>query len=401
MLQSRLHAALVLGLLTAIGPFAIDMYLPTLPLIGQSLGADHAAVQLSLMAFLLPFGLCQLIYGPLSDLFGRKPPLYFGLGVFMLGSIACALAPTIEMLIAARFLQGVGACAAMVLPRAVVRDRFTGADATRLMTTMMLVFSVAPIFAPLTGSALLLVGDWRLVFWVVTGIGAIGLALALFALEETRGREARAGANLGQAFAAYGTLLRDGRFLALSLIGGFGISGFFLYLASSAFVLQDGYGLTPMQYALMFSLNAVAFIGVAQAAGPLAARFGMERVLRTAIAGFCLFSAVLAALFHLGLGSLPVLAGMLFLTYGCLGLVMPLGSVLAMDLHGEIAGAASALMGTLHLVTGSAMMGVVAALGGGDAIGMVTGIAACGAIAVALQFLLGPAGTHTRTPHEA
>ncbi len=389
MKSSRTRAALILGLLTAIGPFAIDMYLPTLPMIGQSLAADTATVQFSLMAFLLPFGICQLIYGPVSDLLGRKRPLYFGLCLFVLGSILCAVAPTIELLIAARFIQGVGACASMVLPRAVVRDRFTGTDATRLMTTMMLVFSVAPIFAPLTGSALLLVGDWRLVFWTVSGIGLLGLALAIFALEETRGPEARAGASLGRAFAAYGTLLRDGRFLALSLIGGFGVSGFFLYLANATFVLQEGYGLTPMQFALMFSLNAVAFIGVAQSAGWLASRFGMETVLRRAVQGFVLFSVILAGLFLAGFDSLPVLAGMLFLAYGCLGLVMPLGSVLAMDLHGPIAGAASALMGTFHLVTGSIMMGVVAAIGDGGAVSMVTGIASCGLLAFALLFVLG------------
>lgn len=389
MQSSRTRAALILGLLTAIGPFAIDMYLPSLPLIGQALQADTASVQLSLMAFLLPFGICQLVYGPVSDLIGRKRPLYFGLGLFILASFACALAPSIEWLIAGRFLQGVGACASMVLPRAIVRDGYTGTDAAKLMTTMMLVFSVSPILAPLSGSVLLLLGEWRLVFWAVAAIGLLAVLLALFALKETRGPEERAGYSLGKAFKAYATLLRDVRFLALSLIGGFGISGFFLYLANATFVLQEGYGLTAMQFALMFSLNAIAFIGVSQMAGWLAGRFGMENVLRRAVQGFLVFSLILAILFHSGHTSLPVLAGMLFLAYGCLGLVMPLGSVLAMDMHGPIAGAASALMGTIHLITGSVMMGIAAALGDGSALSMVTGIACCGIAACAMLIVLG------------
>ncbi len=153
-----LRTALVLGLLSAIGPFAIDMYLPALPSIGQTLGASVGAVQASLMAFFISLGIGQIIYGPVSDMLGRKPPLYFGLALFAVASVGCALAPDVETLVLLRFVQGLGACAGMVIPRAVVRDLHTGTDAARLMSLLMLVFSVSPILAPLAGSLLMLCG---------------------------------------------------------------------------------------------------------------------------------------------------------------------------------------------------------------------------------------------------
>ena len=154
MKTSFFGTALVLGLLSAIGPFAIDMYLPALPSIGQSLGASMGAVQASLMAFFISLGVGQIIYGPVSDMLGRKKPLYFGLVLFALGSVGCALAPDIETLVVLRFIQGLGACAGMVIPRAVVRDLHTGHDAARLMSLLMLVFSVSPILAPLARQCL-------------------------------------------------------------------------------------------------------------------------------------------------------------------------------------------------------------------------------------------------------
>ena len=167
-----LRTAVVLGLLSAIGPFAIDMYLPALPSIGEDLGAGTAAVQMSLLVFFLSMGLGQIVVGPVSDMVGRKPPLYLGLALFAVGGIGSALAPTIEWLIAFRFIQGLGACAGMVVPRAIVRDLHTGTEAARLMSLLMLVFSVSPILAPLTGSLVIEGFGWRAVFWVVTGRGA-------------------------------------------------------------------------------------------------------------------------------------------------------------------------------------------------------------------------------------
>ena len=177
---SPLRLAVVLGVLSAIGPLAIDMYLPALPSIGQSLGSSLTAVQMSLLVYFLSLGIGQAIYGPLSDQIGRKPPMYFGLVLFIAGSIGCALAPNIQILIVSRFFQGSGACAAMVIPRAIVRDLYTGNAAVKLMARLMLVFSVSPLLAPLGGSLLIKWHSWRSVFWVITLLGLSTLAMLFF-----------------------------------------------------------------------------------------------------------------------------------------------------------------------------------------------------------------------------
>jgi len=379
-----IRAALVLGLLSAIGPFAIDMYLPALPAIGGNLGADTAQVQMSLLAFMAAIAVCQLFYGPISDMVGRKPPLYFGMALFSIGAIACAMAPSIEWLIVARFVQGVGACAAMALPRAIVRDGYTGADAAQLMSLLMLVFSVSPILAPLAGSVIIQFGDWRMIFWVVGAIGLLGIALTLFFLKETRPASARLESSVGGALRSYGVLLRDRRFIGLSMIGAFGMSSFMAYLANSSFILIDHYGLSPTLYSVMFSINAVSFIGVSQLTGVMTRRFGLDRVVRTAVTGFIVTAVVLGAVFIAGIDRLDVLATLLFIGYGFLGLVIPTTAVLAMDEHGAIAGTASALMGTLQLVTAAVVMGVVGSFFDGTAKPMVLGILVCAAIAFLL-----------------
>ena len=189
--DGMLRIALVIGLLAAVGPFAIDMYLPALPQVAADLGATAQATQLTLTAFFVAFGVSQLVYGPLSDQYGRKPPLYAGLGIFLVGTLGCALAPSIGALVAARFVQGLGAATVMVVPRAIIRDLHTGPAATRLMAAVMLVISVSPMLAPLAGSGLMLVAGWRAIFGVLAAAGFVSLALTAFALPETLPRERR------------------------------------------------------------------------------------------------------------------------------------------------------------------------------------------------------------------
>ncbi len=387
MKSSLLRFAVVLGLLSAIGPFAIDMYLPALPSIGADFGVGTSAVQASLMAFFVALGLGQLFYGPVSDMFGRKVPLYFGLGLFILASIGCALAPSIGWLIAFRFVQGLGACAGTVVPRAVVRDLHTGPEAAKLMSMLMLVFSISPILAPLAGSGVIALGSWRAVFWFVGVAAVLGLILLALALPETRPVEDRRESSLGSALAAYAFLLRDRRFLGLVFLGAFGISSFFAYLGNSAFVLIGHYGLTPTQYSLAFSVNAVSFFGVAQLNGVLAKRFGLQRLMRFAVIGYALPMVVLFFLFLAGVDSLAVMMVLLFIAFGFLGLVVPSSAVLALDDHGAIAGTASALMGTLQFGAGIVVMGVVGLFLDGTAVPMLAGIAIASVIALVLTYL--------------
>ncbi len=383
-MQTRfLRNAITLGLLSAIGPFAIDMYLPALPDIGRSLHADTGAVQMSLTAFFIALSLGQSLYGPLSDMIGRKRPLYLGLTLFSIGSIGCALAPNIGVLIAFRFVQGIGACAGMVIPRAIVRDLHTGIDATRLMSLLMLVFSISPILAPLTGSFVIQLAGWRTVFWVVLAAAVIG-CLILGTVNETRLPAHRAHSSIGAAVAAYGELLRDRHFLGLAFIGAFGLASFFIYLSNSPFVLIEHYHLTPRLFAICFSINAASYFGMAQLNARLGSRFGLRRLVRGAVTAYAIVTLALLTLFGLGVDRLDVLVALLFVTYGCLGLVIPPTSVLALEDHGRIAGTASAFMGTVQFVTGAVIMAVVGRFLNGTALPMVTGIATCAVLALVL-----------------
>lgn len=396
-----LRIAVVLGLLSAIGPFAIDMYLPALPSIGADLHAGTAAVQMSLLIFFLSMGFGQIVVGPISDMVGRKLPLYGGLALFMVGGIGSAMAPTIEWLIAFRFLQGLGASAGMAVPRAIVRDLHTGTEAAKLMSLLMLVFSVSPILAPLTGSVIIESFGWRAVFWTVTGAALLATILLATSLKETRPVEERAGSSFGTALSAYRLLMGDRNFLGLTAIAGFGIASFFVYLSSSSFILIDHYRLSPSVYSVFFSINAVAFIGMSQLTGLLSERFGLRRVVRVAVTGYATTMVVLFAVMATGVDRLDVMAALLFVGYGFLGLVIPTTSVLAMEEHGEIAGTASALMGTLHFGIGALAMGVAGVFFDGTPLPMVAGITLCAVISFTLaKFTLGRAREAVEAPAE-
>ena len=379
--------AIVLGLLSAVGPFAIDMYLPALPAIAADLRTTTAATQMTLTVFFISFGVCQIVYGPLSDMLGRKPLLYAGLVLFTIGSIGCAVAPGIGALIAFRFIQGLGASAVMVIPRAIIRDLHTGIEATRLMSLVMLVFSVCPILAPLIGSALIVPFGWRAVFVAVTAIALLGLVLVTLSLPETRPPAQRTPVSVSGVLGSFGRLLRDRHFLGLTFIGGLGMASFFAFLAGSSFVYIGHYGLTPTQYSVCFSLNAIGFIGSSQFAGPLGARFGMSRVVLVAVSLYAAFAVILLALTLAGFDSLAVLMALLFLAFAWLGLVIPSTMVLSLDNHGPIAGVASALGGTLQMLTGGVMIAVVSLFFDGTSLPMVTTIAFCALAALAVTLM--------------
>ena len=376
--------ALVLGLLTAIGPFAIDMYLPALPMIGSGLDADIGSVQLTLTAFLVALGAGQLVFGPLSDMFGRKPPLYFGLALFAVASVGCALVDDIHTLIALRFVQGLGAAGGMAIPRAIVRDLHTGNDAARLMSLLMLVFSISPILAPLTGSGIIAIAGWRGVFWAVTLAAVAGLLLASRVLKETRPPEQRRDSSLGRALAAYVQLLRDRHFLGLVFTGAFGMAGFFVYLANSAFVFINHWHLTPTQYSLAFALNAVAFFGASQFTAYLGRRIGLPQVVRLGVLGAGVTMLLMVVYFGLGGDRMAALIGLYFVASAFLGLVVPSTAVLALDGHGAIAGTASAMMGMLQMLTGSLAMALMTLFTDGTPLPMVAGMAIGMLLALAL-----------------
>lgn len=389
MLSAYARNAIVLGLLAAVGPFAIDMYLPALPTIAADLNASISSVQMTLMAFFMSFGVLQIVYGPISDMVGRKPPLYFGLVVFILGSVGCSQAADVQTLTAFRVVQGLGASAVMVVPRAVIRDLHTGYEATRLMAFVMLVLSVSPILAPLGGSALIVLFGWRSVFVAVTLVAAIALALVALSLPETRPPQDRVRVSIGSVAQGFGVLLRDPYFLGLTFIGGLGMSSFFAFLASSSFVYIDHFGLTPTQFSLAFAVNAIGFIGASQFAAQLGRRFGVPRLIIGAVCGYVFFAVLLFLLVAGGVDRLVVIMGLLFPAFAFLGVVVPSTMVLALEEHGPIAGMASALGGTLQMVTGGLVIVLVSLFFDGTALPMVAAIALCalGALMLSLATL--------------
>lgn len=357
---SMARAALVLGLLSCVGPFAIDLYLPALPTIGADLGTDVAAVQLTLVAYFVGFGIAQLGWGPWSDAVGRRRPILLGLGLFAAATLGCALAPSIAWLIAARFVQGIGGAVVMVVPRAVVRDLYTGNAATRLMALVMLVISVSPMLAPLIGSGIIALGGWRAVFWALLLAAFFSALLTLTLLPETLDEPERRPVVPRALLASGWTLLTDARFMGLTFIGAFGFASFFVFLAAAPFVYTGAFGLDPTGFSIAFAINALGFFAASQAAAPLGERFGAVRVVLAATTGFAAFATVLLAIALAGGATLPVTVAVLFAANACLGLVIPTTMVLALDPHGAVAGLASSLGGTLQMLTG----GLVAVLAG-------------------------------------
>ena len=382
--------AIVLGLLAAVGPFAIDMYLPALPTMVADLNATTALGQMTLTAFFVPFGVCQLAYGPISDMVGRKPPLFFGLVCFMAASVGCALAPNIDALIAFRVLQGIGASCMMVIPRAVIRDLHTGVEAARLMALVMLVFSVCPILAPLIGSALIIPFGWRAVFVAVIVASAAGIVLVKVFLPETRLPQDRVNVSARAVLSGFGQLLRDTHFLGLTFMGGLGMCSFFSFLANSSFVYIEHFGLTPTQFSFAFSVNAIGFIGASQFASRLGERFGLTRVVQIAVACYTTCAYILFAGVTFGPDNMWLLMALLFPTFAFTGLIVPTTMVLALEHHGPIAGMASALGGTLQMVAGGVMITIVSQFTDGTPVPMVTAIAFCATgVAILTYFTLG------------
>ena len=385
--QSALRIAFMLGLLSVIGPIAIDMYLPALPQIGADLNADMTDVQLTLAVYFVAFGGAQILYGPLADHFGRRPPLFIGLTIFAMGALGSALAPSVDFLMAARFLQGLGGASIAALPRAVVRDLHKGPEATRLMARIMLVVSIGPMLAPLAGSGVLMIGSWRWIFVAMVLIAAMALMMVRFSLPETLPPEHRVRINLRSLLQGFRTLLTDFRFLGLTLVAGFSMASFFVFLATSSYVYIGYFGLTPLQYSAAFAANAVGFFGASQIAARLGVKFGPSRVVANAMAGFAIAQVTLLMLAIAGFAGLFQVIALLFIGNAFLGLVIPTCMVMALDDHGRIAGLASSLGGTIQMTTGAVMIAISSIFFDGTVVKMVVSTALCAGCGVTISML--------------
>ena len=385
---SLARPALILGLLSCLGPFAIDMYLPAMPLIGDNLGVTPMGMQSTITAYFAAFGIAQMFYGPWADQAGRKLPLYAGIAMFVLGTILCMTATSGTGLIVGRFVQGLGGAALGVVPRAIVRDMMTGAEATRMMAKIMLTFSVSPMLAPLVGSALLVITGWRGIFAALLVASVVSLALLALAQPETLSPQNRRPFKMRFLLKGCGELLVEKTFMLLTFVGAFGFGSFFIFLASASYVYQQGFGLTSPQFSIAFAVNAMAFIGASQGASRATVRFGNMPVLIWASAGFALASVALLGLALMGLVTLWVCMAGLALANGCLGLIVPATMVMALDNQGDKAGLASSLGGTLQMLAGGAMVVALGPWLGASATPMIAGIAFAACVTLILTLLV-------------
>jgi DHA1 family bicyclomycin/chloramphenicol resistance-like MFS transporter len=359
--------------MSAFGPLATDMYLPAFPAIATGLAADPSAVQKTLAAFFAGMGIAQLVFGPLADRFGRRPPLLVGLGIFVLGSVGCSLTGDVGWLTFWRFVQGLGGCAGMVMARAIVRDLTEGGETIRLMSRLMLVVTLAPILAPSIGSLLLGLGGWRAIFWALAAYGA-GLAVVVtLSLRESLPPAQRRRDSLLGILTVYARMLTNRRFMGLVLAGVLPMAGMFGYIAGSPFVFMELHGVSPRNYGFFFGANAVGIMAASQLNVWLSHRQPPERVLLwglLSMAGAAMMLVVMA-----GTGSFLGVVVPLFVFVASIGMVMPIAAALAMASQGRTAGSASALIGTLQFGGGALAAATVGAMHDGTAMPMAAVIA--------------------------
>ncbi len=359
----RTKMILVLGLLVALGPLTIDMYLPALPRIAEELSVSSSIVQLTLTGTLAGLALGQLVVGPLSDSLGRRLPLMAGIVLHMVASVLCLLAPNIAILGVARGLQGMGAAAAMVVAIAIVGDLYSGNAAATVMSRLMLVLGVAPVVAPSLGAAVLLHGSWHWVFAVLVVLAGALLLLAVTALPETLPPSHRRPLRLRGILATYAELLRDLRFVILVLVAALGMSGLFAYIAGASFVLQGRHGLDQQTFALVFGAGAVALIGATQFNVVLLRRYAPQTIVLWALVASSAAGLVFVGLSVAGVGGLAAFLVPVWLILGAMGLVIPNAPAIALSRHSEASGTAAALLGAAQFGLGAAVAPLVGVLG--------------------------------------
>jgi len=379
---------LVLGALTAFTPMSVDMYLPAFPEIARDLGARTTEVQLTLSFFFLGLAIGQLIYGPVADRFGRRPPLIFGCVVYIGASLGCALAPDIHALIAFRFLQALGGCVGMVITRSIVRDMFDEKGAARMFAQLMAIMGVAPILAPLLGGQLLVYASWHAIFWILTVFGVLNLIAVLTVLKESLPVERQRSLHPAAVAATYLRLLTDRYFVGHALSSSLSFAGMFAYVTGSPFVFIEYYGVSAQHYGWIFGMNAIGFIGAAQVNHRLLSRTTTKTLLSMALVVTVTAGLAVALAGVTGFGGLPGLLVPLFVFISSMGFITPNATARALAPQGANAGSASAVLGTLQFCAGGAIGAVVASLPSTSPAPMALMIALCGVLGITAHRVL-------------
>ncbi|WP_455819565.1 multidrug effflux MFS transporter [Pseudomonas cerasi] len=382
----RFGYAITLGLLAALGPLCIDLYLPALPELATDLNTPTATAQLSLTAGLLGLGLGQLFFGPLSDKFGRIRPLLLSLVLLLVASIGCALAQDIHQLLLARLFEGLSGAGGAVLSRAIARDMYSGHELTRFFALLMLVNGLAPIAAPVMGGALMAFLDWRGLFMVIALIALLLFILARIKLHETLAPERRSQGSIFSAWAALGQVVTHRPFMGFCLTQGFMMSGMFAYIGASPFVLQQVYQLSPQAFSLCFAANGVGLIIASQVSARLCPLWGEYRVLK---GGLMLAFISSGSLLLAGLSgaALPLVLAALFFSIASNGVISVTASSLAMQSQGHRAGSASAVIGVTMFTLGGISVPVTG-IGGTSLLTMTATIFGCYMLAILMFTVL-------------
>ena len=393
--RHRIALIVTLGLLTGLGPFTIDLYLPAFPTIKHEWSLTDAQVQVTLSATTLGFALGQLIVGPLSDRLGRRWPLVVCSSLHVISSVLVAIAPTVEFLTAMRLLQGVGAAGGAVVAMAMARDLFSGRPLVIMLSRLALISGLAPIIAPIVGSWMVSILPWRGIFWGLACYGALVVLLVFVVTIETRPPAQRTSGGLSPLLRGFGAVLKDRISLGAMLVAAFSFGGLFAYVSSSSVLLQSVYGLTPRGFGAIFAIcSCGVFLGV-QVGSRMAQRFGPQWVLVGSTTLLIVASASVLAINAADIGYVPLVPALFLFTFG-FGSSSPCTQLLVLQRHKERSGTAASLLGATSQIVGSAVGPLIGLVPMTSAVPMATAMLICGTLATAaLWFVLRP----TKLPH--
>lgn len=366
-----------MGALAAIGPLAIDMYLPAFGAIAADLGVKQGLVERTLASYLLGLAIAQLLYGPLADRFGRKPPLLLGLILFTVASLVCSVTDNIDSLLFWRVVQAFGGAAGMVIPRAVIRDHMDTQEAAKALSLLMLIMGAMPILAPLLGGQAISFGSWRNVFHIMAFVGISLIIAVAFKMRESLALAQRNPLRINVIAGNYRHLLIHKSFMGYTLAGGFGTAGMFAYISGSPLVFISIYGVDPKWFGLLFGLNAASLIGAAQFSARLLNKNTPKKLLRTAQFSLVIMTLIAVLLTLVGLINLTLLMLCLMGFMASQGFVNPNAAALALAEQGPRLGTASALMGSLHMICGSLAGFAVSSWHTGTPLPLTTVLASC------------------------
>lgn len=393
--KMMLWMTVFMGMLAAIAPLSTDMYLPGLPAMMADFAVSPSMIQLTLTASMAGMAAGQIISGPVSDKKGRRRPLFLGMAIFSLSSLACILSHTIYWLLLFRFIQGFSGGAGIVIARAIARDLCRGTALTKLFSMLMLVNGLAPILAPVIGGQILRFSSWRGIFWLLVSIGIV-LAVCAWLMPETLPQKRRLVSNAAGGLKQFGSLFGDRYFMGHCLMQCFAFAAFFAYISGSSFVFQNVYHVSPQAFSLIFGLNGIGLMISGAVTGRLTGRIADWRMLRVVLWVALIGSGLLLLGFLAGLPVYAIIT-ILFFTVATLASMSTTSFSLAMQAQGKQAGSASALIGSFSMISGAVMAPVVGIAGSYTAIpmGLVMVFGEAGAL-LSFYFLIYPAHTHSQ-----